>query len=525
MNAKSDTPTLDALSKRAVSRGRYKFYSVLFGLGILCTIFAVLVLLPFKYEAHVDILVRVDRDASPVPQLGGPSADQIVVTGVRPEDVATEISILTGRQVAEVAYESLGPDFFLDEDELPENFRQRVIQVIKATLETVTDSVEATLIKLRMARESTPREDAISDIMSALNVSKSVRSDLISLGVRAGSPENARAILSAIATAYFEAHQDARAVFRGNDLFKDLQARTEAEMAELGRQIEQSKVDLNVFDFPLWIEQRTLQLASLQAEQSVVAREKAGLDRQITKVEADLTRIKDAPLDAEPLNSSELLSTFRGDLGRAVRDMQRDVVRFGRTSQQVQEGRAVIEALQGEIRQADIAHTQRLMRQFEREDILIDIKSDSITALISDIEGEIAKVSSKDASMRALETKRAALATSLAQVTDERTRSEWLAALDSSGPARITILDPITVSDNPVAPNKVVILIAGIVVSILGGVGLYIILTQMFVFPQQRRSTLFSLSMENDDQSDDQTGAQDLPANPIQKTLGRDAGR
>ena len=359
MNAKSDTPTLDALSKRAASRGRYKFYSVLFGLGILCTIFAVLVLLPFKYEAHVDILVRVDRDASPVPQLGGPSADQIVVTGVRPEDVATEISILTGRQVAEAAYESLGADFFLDVDEPPENFRQRVIQTIKATLETVTDGIDATLIKLRMARESTPREDAIGDVMNALNVSKSVRSDLISLGVRAGSPEDAKAILSAIATAYFTAHQDARAVFRGNDMFKDLQAQTEAEMAELGRQIEQSKVDLNVFDFPLWIEQRTLQLASLQAEQNVVARDKAGLDRQIAKVKADLSRISAAPLEAEPLNSSELLSTFRGDLGRAVRDMQRDVVRFGRTSQQVQEARAVIEALRGEIRQADIAHTQR----------------------------------------------------------------------------------------------------------------------------------------------------------------------
>ena len=123
--------------------------------------------------------------------------------------------------------------------------------------------------------------------------------------------------------------------------------------------------------------------------------------------------------------------------------------------------------------------------------------------------------------MRALETKRTALATSLAQVTDERTRSEWLAALDTSGPARITILEPITVSDNPVTPNKVVILIAGIVVSILGGVGLYIILTQMFVLPQQKRSGLFALSLEDDDQ----TAEQDMPVHPIPKTLGRDAGR
>ena len=152
---------------------------------------------------------------------------------------------------------------------------------------------------------------------------------------------------------------------------------------------------------------------------------------------------------------------------------------------------------------------------------MIDIKTDSIKTQIAEIEGEIAKVSSKDAFMRAIETKRAALATSLAQVTDERTRSEWLAALDSSGPARITILEPITVSDNPVAPNKVVILIAGIVVSILGGVGLYIILTQMFVLPPQRRSTLFALALDDDEQPDEQ----DLPTHPIQKTLGRDVGR
>ncbi len=521
MNAKSETPTVDALSRRAASRGRYKFYSVLFGLGILCTIFAVLVLLPFKYEAHVDILVRVDRDASPVPQMGGPSSDQIVVTGVRPEDVATEISILTGRQVAEVAYESLGAEFFLDVDEPPENFRQQVIQTIKRTMETVTDSIEAALIKLRLARESTPREDAINDVMKSLNVSKSVRSDLISLGVRAGSPDDAKAILSAISMAYFKAHQDARAVFRGNDLFRDLQSKTETELAELGRQIEQSKVDLNVFDFPLWIEQRTLQLASLQAEQSVIARDKAGLDRQKSKVEADLDRITAADLEAEPLNSSELLSTFRGDLGRAVRDMERDVVRYGRTSQQVQEARAVIVALRGEIRQADIAQTERLVRQFDRESALLDIKSAGISEQIQELKAEVALVSSKNASMRSLETKRAALATSLAQVTEERTRSEWLAALDTNGPARITILDPVTASDNPVAPNKVVIFLAGIVISILGGVGLYIILTQVFVFPQQRRAALFSRTQDGSATSDDA----DVSPQILQQALGRDAGR
>lgn len=475
-NLPSDGQDLPAVK---LPKGRYRFFSILFGLGIFATIFAVLVLLPFKYEARVDVLVRIDRDASPVPQVGGPSSDQIVVTGVRSEDIATEISLLTSRQVAEAAYETLGPDFFMDVDEPPTNFKERVIHVLKETVKTATETLEATFIRLKMAKEISDREEAIGKLMDDLDVSKSVRSDLISLGYRAGSPEDAKKILSAIAQAYFEGHKSARAVFRGSEFFSRLRDETEAEMAALGDQIEEAKRKINVFNFPLWIEQRTIQLAQLQKDREEIERLILASQRQLFEADADLKLQTRTDEIVEPLNSNDLILSFREELGRATRTLERDIVRFGRNAQQVQESLAEIESLKTEMRAVDIAETQRKIRLLDDELAILNIRAESIDREMSMVRSEIQDVSRRDAAIRSLETRRDALAVSLSQVSEEAIKSDWLSELDARGPARITILEPITSADIPVAPNKVLILLVGIVVSFIAGLGLYILLTQL----------------------------------------------
>lgn len=471
--------------KRPLSRGTCRFLSIMFGLGILGAVLIVLMILPFKYAASVDILVRIDRDASPIPQVGGPSSDQIVVTGVRPEDVATEISLLTGRAVAETAYETLGPIFFEEEEDIAENFRQRIVFTFKDVLETGTNTVEAALVRLRLSRESIPREDAISDIMRSLDVSKSVRSDLISLRVKSGSPAEATAILAAIADAYFEAHRQARAVFRGSDLFRDLQSETERQMTGLGQDIEAIKRDIDVYDFPLWIEQRTEQLADLREEEEELALDLRALSMRIADAETDLSALEAAEPEAEPLNNNDLIASFREEIGRATRDMERDIVRFGRSAQQVLETQAAIAALRAEMRSTDIAETGRLLQALRRERTLLELRDERIGEQAESVAAEISAVSAREADLRVMETRLAALGSSLTQVSGEQMRSDWLAALDINGPARIQVLEPVTVSRNPVSPNKVVILLAGIAAAVLAGIGLYIVLLQVFVLPRE----------------------------------------
>ena len=462
--------------------GRYRFFAAMFGLGLLGTVLLVLMILPFKYEANVNILVRVDRDASAVPQVGGPGSDQIVVTGVRAEDIATEVSLLTSRAVIEDAYGRLGPEFFADEPDVAENFRQRVLFAVKDALEALGDRIEAVLIRLKLAKAGTPREDALSDIDKSLIVSKSVRSDLIEVRVRAGSPEEARDILIAVSGAYFDAHRAARAVFRGETLFGELQTRAQADLSGVSEDIEAAKRDLGVFDVALWIEQRSLQLVALREAQEDNARDQRAHALQSSERERMLDTLATMPLEAEPLNDNDLIAAFREDIGEALRDQRRDEVRFGPASQQVQESKAVIEALRREMREVDIAVTEREMRALRQEGELLDLSARELEEQAASLKAEIAEMSEGQAKLTTLETRREALTSGLLQVSGDLVQSSWLSALDQAGPARITILEPVTVSETPVAPRKVLILLAGLVVSIVAPIGLFIILTQLFLY-------------------------------------------
>ncbi len=436
------------------------------GLACFLAILTILYLLPFKYEASANFLVRVNRDTAVAPAIGGPTNDQIVVTGVRAEDVASEIEILTSRGVAEMAYDKLGAEFFADERKAPQNWRQRIVFALREAATRLFDGIEALLVRLKMAKEMSPREEAIADLENAIEVSRSVRSDVIGLSMRWSSSEEALRVLNAVSDSYLEAHRNARRVYRGEALFAELRNGLDSALTQTASQIETLKSEIGTFNAPLLIDEVTQQMARSAAELAETETLIAQLGRELAMFKTRRSDIEAMRSSSEPKNTSDILSNIREKLVDLEARLQAEISRYGDRTDQARELTMSIASVEADLRAADLAHTDRDIQRVENDLATARLRHEQLSGQIAANREKLAVLSRGQAKIRALELKRTSDEKNFTELSTEAARAAWLSRLDTEDVVGVSLLGPTTAPDVPVSPNKILILLAGLIVSV-----------------------------------------------------------
>lgn len=238
---------------------RRRFWTILLVfLAAVTSAYGALQLLAEQYESDVSLLVKLGRENTEVPlavDRGG-----IYSTGVRLEEINSEIHLLVSRELKQAVIERLGPDAFKSEEPDPETFLQKAKFFIKQRLREIKRAVNEFLVLIDLRKSLTGEEKMILAFDTAIRAERVKDSDVIAVSCRLGDPDLCVRTLEILMELYLEKHVDVRRAVKVQDLFFSQVEDYEKELVEAEQKKKALRSKWNVSSLN---EERTILLKRL----------------------------------------------------------------------------------------------------------------------------------------------------------------------------------------------------------------------------------------------------------------------
>lgn len=182
--------------------GRHKVLIVLVLLTTIVSTYGTLQLVAELYETRAGLLAKLGRENMEVPatvERGG-----VFMTGVRKEELNSEILMLTSRHLLEAVVDKIGPEAFQFEPAPPHTLLQTVKYHIKRGMRWIKSQAQSFLIMTNLKKQLTEREQAILVVERALVVEREKDSDVIGLRLRLPDPGLALRVLENLLQFYYD---------------------------------------------------------------------------------------------------------------------------------------------------------------------------------------------------------------------------------------------------------------------------------------------------------------------------------
>ncbi len=238
---------------------------LLVAMTMVLVVYGALQMIGDVYTPRVNLLVKIGRQNVEVP--GATGSGNLVSTGVRKEDINSDVSLLGSRALIERSVDALGIDAFQRQQPPAQGVIQMIRQAISRSAQALFRTLEELLIALRLAREQTPREKIINRIETALMARREGESDVISVILRTPDPDLGARFLEMHVEQFMTQRSVARRSSGITRFFDDRVTEDKARLDELDMDIMQLRSQLS--------------LASVEVERGNLLRRAAELDSLI----------------------------------------------------------------------------------------------------------------------------------------------------------------------------------------------------------------------------------------------------
>lgn len=160
------------------------------------------------YESGASLLVKFGRE-----NLGTPvtvSKGSVFTTGIRKEELESEISLILSRDLIEVAVDEIGVETFLVERPKPTSFLKLVKYYIVTGMKRVKASWNDFLIAVNLKKRLATREALIAYLQQNLKASRGRDADVIHVNLRLANPELGTRFLDVLLRLYLDRHVQVR---------------------------------------------------------------------------------------------------------------------------------------------------------------------------------------------------------------------------------------------------------------------------------------------------------------------------
>lgn len=192
-------PLLGELGRVLAYRG---WLILLVAFGTLAVTYMGLQFVSDQFVSTAHLLVKLGRENTELPvtvEKGG-----LLSTGVRREEINSEIQLLTSRQLLESVVDALGPEAFKFEAPPPLSWLQRRKHELRGLVKRLRGEIRDALIALNLRQRLSEREDALLLVMDTLTVEREKDSDVIAISVRLPSAALAEQVVNALIHLYLE---------------------------------------------------------------------------------------------------------------------------------------------------------------------------------------------------------------------------------------------------------------------------------------------------------------------------------
>lgn len=157
---------------------RHRIWTILaVAISTVLLTYAILQTLPDLYQVKASLLVKLGRENTDVP--AAVSSGNIVASGVRKEDINSEVTLLTADALTETAVDKVGVDRFFPVRPPPVTLLEHVTSFGRSIIQAARESTEEAFIALRLAPRLSRREKSVLTVRRNLSVKRDGESDAI----------------------------------------------------------------------------------------------------------------------------------------------------------------------------------------------------------------------------------------------------------------------------------------------------------------------------------------------------------
>ncbi|KPF64296.1 hypothetical protein IP69_18425 [Bosea sp. AAP35] len=457
MDAEPGDPSeLVSLFVMAILR-RWRFV-LLVAVTMVLVVYGALQMIGDVYTPRANLLAKIGRENVEVP--GATSSGNLVSTGVRKEDVNSDVSLLGSRALIERSIDALGIEAFQRQQPLAQSITQMIRQAISRFVQSLLRMFEETLIVLRLAREQTPREKIINRIETALMVRREGESDVISVILRTPDPDLGARFLEMHVEQFMTQRSVARRSSGITRFFDD--------------RVTDDKVRLDQLDMDIMQLRSQLSLASVEVERGNLLRRSAELDSAIaaaassSAITETLARFVPADGDTAQSGAGASPAAVRARIADLIIERATLLERFATNAQPMQE-------IEGRIGQL----TALLERSAAKEIATLTAERRSIDLRLETLNGGELKLDRMNLE-RSLARER------YGEHRKQRDVALIGAELEQRRVANISVLTPPTRPSLPDSPRRVMIMLVSLPLGLLLGLAL----AALFTFLDPRVLTL-----------------------------------
>lgn len=282
-----------------------QFRLVLFvAMALVAMVYVIMQAKSDSYEVEARLLVKVGPENVELPSTVSNGA--MISSGVRKEDINSDVILLQSRHLIEQAVDSLGVEAFKVERPRPTTLIGWLRRGASVTVRGVADGIEAVLIALRLTEKLSERDEIVLKLADDLVVMREGESDVIFLSLELGNADLGVKVLDLMIDRFLTDRTQTRRTPGTQEFFEE--------------QVAQGKAALQAADRDLNDLRRTYRLTSIGEERRLL------LERS-SKVRYDIIEAEQARDSAKPLQGlvasadpARMDGSFGGATFRDVRD-------------------------------------------------------------------------------------------------------------------------------------------------------------------------------------------------------------
>jgi len=199
---------------------RHKVTIIILFFSTIVTVFGGLYVWPETYEAKSMILIKLGRENVATPTISPVSQPQVIFTGLKKEDINSEIELIRNRSIAEKVVGTLGVDFLYPKSEKPKAFFKWIKFKLKRMALGLRGYVFEGLYFIDFMKRLTPYENAVEAVQKGLSAEQIKDSDVVEINLRWFNPDIATETLVRVIELYLESHLEAHKTSGDYKFFK-----------------------------------------------------------------------------------------------------------------------------------------------------------------------------------------------------------------------------------------------------------------------------------------------------------------
>lgn len=439
------------------------------------------------YDIDAALLVKLGRENLDPPAT---AKNMVMSTGVRREEVGSEVQILRSADLFASVVDTLGIDAFRVKRVVPDSLLGKAKFYVKAGLRWAKGQYQEGLIALDLKKRLSEREQAIALLQEQLVAEAQKDSDVIALRLRLADPQLGVRVENALIRLYLARRIDVRQNPGVKEFFdrETASLKQALERAEAARDEWKREHNLSV---PA--EQKALllrQIRELEAERTRALAERGALERQVAKAEslAGTAPERVAATRVEMPNPSlqilrERLTKLEADQARLLTTYKAGAVPVVAADEEISRLRQLIGA-QGATQVGSLtSEINPLRQQLQQAATENTVTLEGLTARVDlqggqlkTLEQQLREVDTSDATLASLERDRTIAEQSYLAAERRRQDADIERALDLSRITNVSVATPPASTIEPVYPRKLLIMAVALALGLLLGVATALLL-------------------------------------------------